>query len=62
MENLLYKNDFVMVLRERLGMEYIDAVAANESLSAADIAKVNLDVYASLVTAYMKVQFMEEAI
>lgn len=60
MENLLYKNDFVMVLREHLGMDYVKAVASNKELSADKIAEVNATVYARLITEWMKIQFMEE--
>lgn len=59
MENVLYRNDFVMVLREKLGMSYVKAVASNEELSADDMAEVNAVVYARLITEYMKSQFME---
>jgi len=59
MEKLLYKNDFVMVLRKQLGMDYVKAVASNSKLSASDMAEVNAVVYARLLTEYMKSQFME---
>lgn len=60
MEKLLYRDDFVMVLREQLGMDYVNAVATNKNLSAADVATVNSVVYARMITEYMKTQFMEE--
>lgn len=59
MEKLLYRNDFVMVLRKQLGMDYVKAVASNKKLSASDMAEVNAVVYARLLTEYMKSQFIE---